>query len=421
MFACLKVKSGIGLLTLLLVALLLVQSDYVLAESAGLETRWSKTYDTGGASSIIQTNDGGFMIAGANRTRLPTAVFTMYNYTTLLVKTDDSGEAEWTKTYPGTNGVEWVMQTTDSGYILLGRNVYSGWLSKTDSQGNLEWNRTIDLQQVMGFTVTEDGSYIIAGYVENPSTAYNYALILKYSANGDLLWQKTFQGNIINVAATVILQSSDSRSYYVAGSWNMSFWFVKLNSDGNVVWNQTYSYQDASGVSPLTFHSIAQTKDNGYILSGTDGRYAWLVKTDSEGNEDWHQRYDFVAFISAITSDSGYVAFTNTEMFKTDTLGNVQCSEFYNSTDPASTQAYSGIVTNDGGFAVAGSLGHPNSALYFWAAKFAPESASPPAEAPSPFPTTWIVIAIIIVVIVIVGLLVYFKKYKAATRVSGRD
>ena len=80
----------------------------IAATETSPQIQWSKTYDTGGASSIIQTQDGGFMIAGANRTRLPT-VYTMYNYTTLLVKTNNSGEVEWTKTFPGTNGLGWIM------------------------------------------------------------------------------------------------------------------------------------------------------------------------------------------------------------------------------------------------------------------------------------------------------------------------
>ena len=404
-------------LALFLTLLFNISIPCIKAATDTPQIHWSKTYDTGSASSIIQTQDGGFMIAGANRTRLPTVVLTMYNYTTLLVKTNNSGEVEWIKTYPGTNGVDLIMQTVDSGYLLLGRGVYSGWLLKTDSQGNIEWSRTIDLQEIMGFTATEDGSYVIAGYAEEPAIAYSYAVVLKYSANGDLLWQKTFQGIKIDVAATVILQSNDSSSYYISGSWNMSFWFVKLDSNGNIVWNQTYSYQDASGISPLTFHSIAQTKDNGYILTGTDGKYAWMVKTDSEGNEEWHQRYDFVTFTSAAqTSDSGYIAFNDTELVKTDSAGNIQWSESYNSTDPDSAHANSGIVTNDGDFAVAGSIDHPDSTtLYFWAAKFAPESINPTptTEASPPFSTTVaIVIAVIIVVAVITVLLFYFKKRK---------
>ena len=172
-----KTKALTLTLVLALLLMLLMVASFPCIKAA-TETppriQWSKTYDTGGASSIIQTQDGGFMIAGANRTRLPT-VYTMYNYTTLLVKTNNSGEVEWTKTFPGTNGLGWIMQTTDSGYLLLGRSAYSGWLLKTDSQGNLEWNRTVDLQQnglqqIMGFTVAKDGSYVIAGYAENPES-----------------------------------------------------------------------------------------------------------------------------------------------------------------------------------------------------------------------------------------------------------
>jgi hypothetical protein len=273
--ACLKLKGCIVLFALLLTGLLLGQSVFVLAQSTGLEIQWSKTYGSGGASWVIQTQDGGFMIAGANTTRLTTGIFEQYNYTTLLIKTNSAGEAEWTKYYPKINGSVIIMQTADSGYLLLncGSEIYSSGLWKMDSQGNVEWTRLVDLQQIMGFTAIEDGSYVIVGYADNPTTAYYYAVVLKCNSNGDLLWQKAFQGDKINVAATVILQSNDDNSHYFAGSWDQSFWFVKLDSYGTIVWNHTYNYQDASGVSPLTFHSIAQTQDNGYILAGTDGKY----------------------------------------------------------------------------------------------------------------------------------------------------
>ena len=119
---------------------------------------------------------------------------------------------------------------------------------------------------------------------------------------------------------------------------------------------------------------------------------------------------------AAQTSDIGYIAFNDTELVKTDSAGNIQWSESYNSTDPDSAHANSGIVTNDGDFAVAGSIDHPDSTtLYFWAAKFAPESINPTptTEASPPFSTTVaIVIAVIIVVAVITVLLFYFKKRK---------
>jgi hypothetical protein len=415
-------KVGIALLTLLLIGLLLVPSEYVLAQSAPLKIQWSKTYGSGGASGVIQTQDGGFVILGANATRLPTVVFTMYNYTSLLIKTNSAGEVEWIKTYPGTNGIDWITQTTDSDYLLLGHGSYSSWLLETDSQGNIEWNRTINLQQTMGFTATEDGSYIIVGYAENPVTAYNYAVVLKYNANGDLLWQKTVQEDKINVAATVILQSDNSSSYYVAGSWNQSFWFVKLNSDGNIVWNQTYNYQDTSGISPLTFHSIAQTQDNGYILGGTDGKYAWLVETDSDGNEQWHRRYDCDNFISVAQEKTGqYVAFSHLQIVSMDIFGNELWNESYNDAETSessianstSTYAASGIVSNDGSLVVVGSANDLIDNTYdFWAAKFVPESATPPGETSPPSPTTLIVIAVIILAVAGVSLLVYFKKHK---------
>lgn len=377
--ACLKLKNGIAFLTLLLIGLLSVQSDVVLAQSAGLEIQWNTTYGSNGASSVIQTQDGGFAIAGANATRLTSAGYPVYDYAPLLIKINNSGEIEWIKSYHQTGGIHSIMDTKDSGYLLLGSN----WLLKTDSQGNLQWVRTFYLPQTMGFTVVEDGNYVIVGFAENPATTYNYGVILKYNATGELLWQKSFNGSQIDVAATVILQSNDINGYYFAGSWDKSFWFVKLDSYGNIVWNQTYKFQEAAHVSPLTFHSIAQTQDNGYILGGTDGKYAWLVKTDSNGKEQWYQRYSYNNFVSVAQEKNGqYVALSNSQIIGMNSYGNELWNESFNdaenseSSNANSTSIYaaSGILSNDGSLVVVGSVNYLiNNTYNVWAAKFAPQ------------------------------------------------
>jgi hypothetical protein len=249
----------------------------VLAQSVTpLKLQRSQTYDDSFVSSIVQTQDGGFVLVGSNTTVYPPVLS--------LMKTNRGGEIEWTKTYPEIESIKGIIQTIDSGYLLASQGS-TCWFIKTDFQGNLEWYRKIsDLRAVSGFTATDDGSYVILDSIHvsgNRATS-----IFKYDDAGDLLWEKTFH----DISAGAILQSNDSEGYYVTGCQGMSFWFTKLDAYGEVVWSHTYDYglEETS----LTVSSIIQTPDGGFLFSGFNDQNNWLVRTDDGGEELWHQRYD---------------------------------------------------------------------------------------------------------------------------------
>jgi hypothetical protein len=256
---------------------ILAAPSQVLAQSATpLKLQRSQTYNDSFISSIVQTQDGGFVLAGSNTTVYPPVLS--------LMKTNRGGEIEWTKTYPEIESMKWIIQSIDSGYLLASQGS-TCWFIKTDFQGNLEWCRKInDLLSVSGFTATDDGNYVILEgiYVSTHHTTS----VFKYDVAGDLLWEKTFY----EISAGAILQSNDSKGYYVVGCQGMSFWFTKLDAYGEVVWNHTYDY--GLEETNLVVCSIIQTQDGGFLFGGFDDENNWLVRTDGSGEELWHQRYD---------------------------------------------------------------------------------------------------------------------------------
>jgi len=69
-------------------------------------------------------------------------------------------------------------------------------------------------------------------------------------------------------------------------------WLVKIDSDGNPAWNQTYGGVRGEGI-----HSMIDTSA-GYVLAGWTRSYGtansadvWIVKTDGNGTLEWNQTY----------------------------------------------------------------------------------------------------------------------------------
>ena len=412
---------ALALVLVFLTALCTIMMQPVKADSQSPQLQWSKTYTANEAYALTQTRDGGFAIAGVNAT-FSAQSRGYVDYLPVLIKTNVEGIVEWEKTYTNESGeASTVFQTADSGYFISGNN----WLLKTDAQGNVQWSQDTEISlKGAESTQTNDGLYIMVGNTPNTVTSYDYTVLLKYNANGVFQWQRNYTGNIYWSDAAAIIATNDN-NYAFAGNTYGSFWFVKVDTNGNILWDRTYTFDNIAQVSPPTFYSIAQTKDGGYILAGGDGYYGWLVKTDSQGNEQWHLRCDFGGFTSVVqTSDGGYVAFSDTELVKVDNSGNLQWSEFYNKSDNLTASSYgppynanAGIITKDGSLAVVGSVNpQGTSESYFWAAKFAPESVVSSSEFFTTAAVATVSAAIVILTSVIASLLLYRRHRKTANQ-----
>ena len=72
--------------------------------------------------------------------------------------------------------------------------------------------------------------------------------------------------------------------------------------------------------------SVQETSDGGYIISGTQskssGTYSILIKTDSQGNEEWEKSFSLTDIKSAKqTLDGGYILYGNSWIKKISNNG----------------------------------------------------------------------------------------------------
>jgi hypothetical protein len=154
-----------------------LNNDFWLAKlDVNGNQQWSQNFAYGGLSdvhiaySMVQTNDGGYMLAGVGEWQLSSG------HVPWLVKVNSQGHDQWRVIGNYTNdSFNAVVQTDDTGYVLAlgGRAV----LVRTDSSGSELWTLTLSSESDWRANYlssclirTNDGGYATAGTLFGNST-----------------------------------------------------------------------------------------------------------------------------------------------------------------------------------------------------------------------------------------------------------
>ncbi len=142
------------------------------------------------ASSIIQINDGSYVIAGY------TSSFGAGNYDVFVVKLDTVGNVIWARTVGGSNWDEGLSVVQgDGGYIIVGytrsfgAGLFDVYVVKLDLDGNVQWTRAVgDYGEDYGISVvrTNDGGYALTGESYSFTNGDYDVFVVKLDANGNI-------------------------------------------------------------------------------------------------------------------------------------------------------------------------------------------------------------------------------------------
>lgn len=285
------------------------------------------------ARDVVQTSDGGYIIAGETNST-DGGVVAGYGSTKdiWILKLSVTGNLLWQKRYGG-NGLDianHIHLNSDGSFYLTassssndgnisGNHGTAGYtdgvLMKLDANGNIQWSKCFGgskNEELLDIEIINGRTYL-AGYANSidgdiPPQQKNYDVwLLALDANGNKIYSKVYGGSQNDVAYSMTRGNNGSLTlagYTTSTDGDVSgargsqdYWVININpANGNLNWQKVLGGTDADYA-----NSVITDTDGGYIVGGIsysndmdvanplgEGDY-WIVKLNANGNISWQQ------------------------------------------------------------------------------------------------------------------------------------
>jgi len=281
-----------------------------LSWATGLDLSTLK-YDTDGTLLWQRDYDG--LDSRVNDLQLDAAGNAFVTGQGFTLKYDTDGNLMWMMPYTGPIG-----NTTDA-FEALGidahGNVYAAgyaysttwdWdcvVVKYDTGGTLVWERFYngpanDEDAAWALALDTSGNVLVAGHSNGIGSARD-CIVLKYSPDGNLLWEKRYDGPGGQSDNAVAIHVDANSNVYITGHSyviNASYDYItiKYDADGNVLWERLYNGL-ANGLDEAWALTV---DDSDYVLVAGEsvgigtGRDGVTLRYDQSGYLVWEHRYD---------------------------------------------------------------------------------------------------------------------------------
>jgi hypothetical protein len=227
-----------------------------------------------------------------------------------------------------------------------------------------------------------DSGTLVAGIADRRADSHRVvpgtAQVTRTDFAGSVVWSRGFGGGKDSIFHSII-RAGETEFVLVgeieaSASWQEGdIYLVKIDSDGEVVWEHVFEREGGNHVKGLH-----QTADGGFIIAGSpvdrymtgDGYQSdlLLIRTDSEGNEIWSRTYGqgvlYLAQAVEQATDGGFVVAgweapnnwddRNVLVAKVDSAGHVEWWKTWDPGDPGGRDgAFDMILAADGHIVVA--------------------------------------------------------------------
>jgi len=295
--------------------------------------------NTDEAYSIISDTNGDFIIAATTSSKGEGS------NDAWIIKLNNNGNIIWDKTFGSSKNehVYDIIETQDNGYIFVGQkytsstNRFDAWAVKIDNNGNLLWEKLYGQTKndlAKSITTAHDGGFIIAGKTASMGNGLYDAWTIKIDYQGNIVWNKTYGGAQDDVAYDII-QTSDRNYAFVgytksSGNGKKDAWIVKIDLQGNLVWEKLLGKAQNDEA-----YSLIESSENNLIISGYSQNVSTSIKAisaasiDNYGNINWERDFssgfNSIAYSIVENSDHTYnfVGYTFTDDGKDIWIGQI--------------------------------------------------------------------------------------------------
>lgn len=193
---------------------------------------------------------------------------------------------------------------------------------KTSVKGNLVWRKNYTIGSTCiskSIVQTSDNTIFVCGQtIQDWINKREDIFLQKLNAKGDSVWVKTFGGNSFDYTECIISTSDGNlliagKSESFGGESYGDIYLVKLNLNGEIIWEKTYPDPDQE----FSTH-VLETPEGEYLVTGNDqagqpdtANKIYLLKVDASGNKLWDKRFGSTdwkwAYSTVVTADGNFL------------------------------------------------------------------------------------------------------------------
>lgn len=240
------------------------------------------------------------------------------------------------------------IQSIDGTFLVTGRleipypefpfTKVKAFVSRIDTSGNVIWTKLIGDSSVANeaFTLAEDPF----GNIYLPYWS-GYAHLVKLNADGEMLWDIDYSSNNILAFRGISFQDNNRNvvmlglSYGAQFDWTTSV--TKLDSSGRLIWTRSIFDSIPTIRTYECYNNSFSFSESGYYVCGNQGTSPYILKLDTSGKVIWNNKYlnskaiKSIGKISDLSLMASCALLPGLRLLKIDSSGNQYWTRSYSS------------------------------------------------------------------------------------------